>query len=71
MKINVSKWELEDEPKVETDIKKQVRYTNFGELTREEALKELKPLLLEAPGIPAIKRCELYNKYRPLVPQPF
>jgi hypothetical protein len=27
--------------------------------------------MLEAPGIPAIRRCELYNKYRPLVPQPF
>jgi hypothetical protein len=27
--------------------------------------------LLEAPGIPPIKRCELYNKYRALVPQPF
>jgi hypothetical protein len=52
-------------------MKKQARYTDFGELTREEALKELKPLLLEAPGIPAIKRYELYNKYRPLVPQPF
>jgi hypothetical protein len=66
-----NEWELEDEPKVETDMKKQTRYTNFGELTREDALKEMKPLLLEAPGIPAIKRCELYNKYRPLVPQPF
>jgi hypothetical protein len=52
-------------------MKKQARYTDFGELTREEALKELKPLLLEAPGIPAIKRCELYNRYRPLFPQPF
>jgi hypothetical protein len=68
MKINVSEWELEDEPKVETEMKKQARYTNFGELTREEALKQLKPLLLKAAGIPAIKRCELYNKYRPLVP---
>jgi hypothetical protein len=71
IKINVSQWELEDEPEVETDLKKQARYTNFGELTREEALEQWKPVLLEVPGIPAIKSCELYNKYRPLVPQPF
>jgi hypothetical protein len=71
MKINVSKWELEDKPEVKTDMKKQARYTNFGELTREEALEKLCPLVLEVPGIPSIKRCELYNKYRPLVPQPF
>jgi hypothetical protein len=69
MKINVSECELEDEPKVKRDMKKQARYTNFGELTREEAFKPLKPLLLKTPGIPAIKRCELYNKYRPLGPQ--
>jgi hypothetical protein len=56
---------------VETDMKKQARNTNFGGLTREEALKQLKPILLEAPTIPAIKLCELYNKYRPLVPQPY
>jgi hypothetical protein len=50
--------------------KKHARsYTNFGELTREEALEEVRPLFLEAPGIPAIKRSELYNKYRPLVPR--
>jgi hypothetical protein len=42
--------------------------TNFGELTREEAVKQFNPSLLDAPGIPEIKRCELYNKYRPLVP---
>jgi hypothetical protein len=71
IKINVSEWELEDEPEVKTDLKKQARYTDFGELTREEALKQWKPQLLEAPGIPPIKRCELYNKYRPLVPQPY
>jgi hypothetical protein len=71
MKINVSEWELEDEPEVETEMKKLARNTNFGELTREEALQQLKPLLLEAPGIPPIKRCELYNKYRHLVPEPY
>jgi hypothetical protein len=58
-------------PEVETEMKKLARYTDFGELAREEALLQLKPLLLKAPGIPAIKRCELYNKYRPLVPAPF
>jgi hypothetical protein len=52
-------------------MKKQARNTNSGGLTREEALKQLKPILLEAPTIPAIKLCELYNKYRPLVPQPY
>jgi hypothetical protein len=71
MKINVSKWALEDEPELKTDMKKQARNTNFGGLTREEALKQLKPILLEAPMIPAIKLCELYNKYSPLVQQPY
>jgi hypothetical protein len=71
MKINVSQWELEDEPQVDTDLRKLARYTNFGDRTREEAMDEFNPLLLEAPGVPAIKRCELYNKYRPLVPLPF
>jgi hypothetical protein len=71
MKIRVSEWELEDEPEVKKDMKKQARYTDFGKLTREDALRQIKPLLLQAPGIPPIKRCELYNKYRALVPQPF
>jgi hypothetical protein len=34
-------------------------------------MREIQPLLLLAPEIPPIKRCELYNKYRPLVPLPF
>ena len=72
MKIRVSEWELEDEPEVNTEMKKRAATnTNFGELTREDALKEFNPSLLEAPGIPEIKRCELYNKYRPLVPLPY
>ena len=71
MKINVSKWELEDEPEVETEMKKLERNTDFGELTRGEALQQLKLVLLKEPGIPEIKRCELYNKYRPLVPEPY
>jgi hypothetical protein len=71
MMINVSKWELEDEPQIEQDMVKLAPYTNFGELTRQQAMVEWRPVLLVAPGIPDIKRCELFNKYRPLVPQPF
>ena len=71
MKIRVSEWELEDKPEVNTEMRKRAgTNTNFGELTREEAVKQFNPSLLNAPGIPEIKRCELYNKYRPLVPLP-
>ena len=64
-------WALEDEPEIEQDMIKSVRSTKFGELTRQQALAEWKPVLLQAPGIPDIKRCELFNKYRSLVPKPF
>jgi hypothetical protein len=70
MKINVSEWELEDEPEVETEMKKPAKNADFGELTRLEALTTMEATLLEAPGIPWIKRCELFNKYRSLVPEP-
>jgi hypothetical protein len=70
MKINVSMWELDKELAMEQDMIK-VKKTEFGELTRKQAMEQWKPVLLGAPGIPDIKRCELFNKYRPLVPQPF
>jgi hypothetical protein len=71
MKINVSEWELEDEPEVETKMKKPAKNADFGELTRLEALTTMEATLLKAPGIPGIKRCELFNKYRSLVPEPY
>ena len=55
MKINVSKWELEDEPEMEQDMIKSARYTNFGELTRQQASM--------VDWIHDIKRCKLFKKY--------
>jgi hypothetical protein len=39
-----------------------------GNNHRSDALKSTSPKSIKSKGIPGIKKCELYNKWRPLMP---
>jgi hypothetical protein len=43
-------------------------YFPWGDNHRSDALKSTSPKSIKSKGIPEIKKCELYNKWRPLMP---
>ena len=60
--------DLEESEVVQQQLKK--RETRSAEEHNKD-LQSLLPDNIPAPGIPDIKKVELYSKYRPLIPQTF